>query len=520
MSRTPKRKLKLGLFCAVLSLYTLLAFHLPFFRHVLQQVESGANGVFIFISLLLVMLLANYFFYYLILWPGRIAGRAIVAASLVCDALCLYFINTYDVLIDASMMGNVFNTRYSEASAFFSWAGAAYVLLLGVLPALYVLLRKLEFGSWKRWLANVGASLALLALVVFANMSNFPWIDRNSTVLGSLIMPWSYTVNSIRWHNKVKERNREELPLPDARIADDGKAVCVLIIGESARQDHFSLYGYDRLTNPLLEKDSVRAYPARAAATYTTGGVKAILDHKPSDKLYEILPNYLWRNGVDVVWRTSNWGEPPLHIEKIRKLSQLKELYPDKAGDFDGMLFEDLQGELELQGEQNRPSDKHLIVLHTQTSHGPSYNKRYPSEFAQFTPECTTVEMSKADPDELINSYDNSILYTDYLIHSAIEQMNSLPPDWRCCVLYVSDHGESLGENNLYMHGVPISLAPREQVEIPFIVWVRDASSGDGKALTLRPVEELSQYNVFHSVLGFLGVESEIYNPQMDIFNN
>ena len=299
--------------------------------------------------------------------------------------------------------------------------------------------------------------------------------------------------------------NQKEIMLPDAAIADEGRDVCVLIIGESARRDHFSLYGYERETNPLTSQDGVTALIAEAAATYTTAGVKAILDHKPSGKLYEILPNYMNRTGVDVIWRTSNWGEPPVHIEKYHKARNIKEMYPEADERYDGILLEGLKDEI-LAGDKA----KTLVILHTNTSHGPTYNKKYPAEFEVFTPVCTTVEMSKADPQELMNAYDNSILYTDYLIHSVIEMLKDMP-QVRSCMLYVSDHGESLGENNLYMHGVPMSIAPREQIEIPFIVWTSDVN-------TKVKQEEVTQYHVFHSIMDFLGIESPIFDESRNIF--
>jgi lipid A ethanolaminephosphotransferase len=279
----------------------------------------------------------------------------------------------------------------------------------------------------------------------------------------------------------------------------------VLIIGESARRDRFSLYGYERETNPLLARDSVTALIANAAATYTTAGVKAIVDHAPIGKLYEILPNYLFRTGVDVVWRTNNWGEPPVHIEKYRKVEDLKQMYPEADAAYDGILLEGLKEEVQSSGK-----DKVFIVLHTSTSHGPTYNKKYPSEFEKFTPVCNTVEMSKVNPEELNNAYDNSILYTDYLIHNTIEAMKKLE-GWSSCVLFVSDHGESLGENNLYMHGVPMSMAPREQVEIPFIVWTSDNS------LKIKE-QKVGHYHVFHSVLDFFGVQSPVFDSDKTIF--
>ena len=279
----------------------------------------------------------------------------------------------------------------------------------------------------------------------------------------------------------------------------------MLIIGESARRDRFSLYGYERETNPLLAKDTVTALIANAAATYTTAGVKAILDHAETNKLYEILPNYLYRNGVDVLWRTTNWGEPPVHIEKYHQVEQIKERYPEANTEYDEVLLTGLKEEI-----NSSTNNKVFVVLHTSTSHGPTYNKKYPAEFEKFTPVCNTVEMSKADPTELNNAYDNSILYTDYLIHSTIEVLRGVT-DRSCCVLFVSDHGESLGENNLYMHGVPMSMAPREQIEIPFIVWTSD------KSIKIKN-QEVGQYHTFHSVLDFFGMKSPIFDENKTIF--
>ena len=490
----------------ILSAFTLAAYHIPFFRLVLDKIEGGFNGVLITAGLAVLMLALNHFFYYLVLYTGRFVGRCILAFTFVADAISLYFINSYEVLITDSMMGNVFNTQFSEASGFFSLAAVLYVLFLGVIPCIFIFAAKTDFGSFKRFMANIGLALGLAVGIAFVNIQNWPWIDRNSTELGSLLMPWSYTVNTVRFYNGEKKRNQKEILLPDAQISNDSKDVCILIIGESARRDHFSLYGYEKPTNPLLEEDDVTALIANSAATYTTAGVKAILDHQPTGKLYEILPNYMYRTGVDVIWRTSNWGEPPVHIEKYHTVRDLKKMYPDADDRYDGILLTGLKEEI-----MSSEKDKILVILHTNTSHGPTYNKKYPTEFERFTPVCTTVEMSKANPQELMNAYDNSVLYTDYLIHSAIEILKEIP-DRRACMLYVSDHGESLGEGNLYMHGVPMSIAPKEQVEIPFIVW----TSID--AAEVKELDEVGQYHVFHSVMDFLGVESPVFDEDKNIF--
>ena len=501
-----KRPISLQAECMILSAFTLAAYHIPFFRLVLDKIEGGFNGVLITAGLAVLMLALNHFFYYLVLYTGRFAGRCILAFTFIADAISLYFINSYEVLITDSMMGNVYNTQFSEASGFFSLAAVLYVLFLGVIPCIFIFAAKTDFGSFKRFLSNIGLALGLAVAIAFVNIQNWPWIDRNSTELGSLLMPWSYTVNTVRYYNGEKKRNQKEILLPDAVISNDSKDVCILIIGESARRDHFSLYGYEKMTNPLLAEDNVTAFIANSAATYTTAGVKAILDHQPTGKLYEILPNYMYRTGVDVIWRTSNWGEPPVHIEKYHTVRDLKKMYPDADDRYDGILLTGLKEEI-----MSSEKDKILVILHTNTSHGPTYNKKYPAEFERFTPVCTTVEMSKANPQELMNAYDNSVLYTDYLIHSAIEILKEIP-DRRTCMLYVSDHGESLGEGNLYMHGVPMSIAPKEQVEIPFIVWTSEDTA------EVKELDEVGQYHVFHSVMDFLGVESPVFDEDKNIF--
>ena len=501
-----EKKVKLWLYCLVLSIFTIAAYHLPFFRHLVGCIDSGFNGVVLFASAALILLVLDFFLYYVLVFLGRFVGKCIVAFTLFGDAVMLYFVNDYQVLVTDEMMGNVLNTQYSEASGFFSLAFVLYIVGLCVIPCIYVFGRKVDYGGWKGFLGGGGIALAALAAVVFGNMKNWPWIDRNSTELGSLLMPWSYTVNTFRYLDAKHKAERSEILLPDPTSVSGSKDVCVLFIGESVRRDHFSLYGYPRETNPYTSKDGVKAYVAESSATYTSAGVKAILEHAPSRELYEILPNYLLRMGADVSWRTSNWGEPPVHTSKYYKMGDLKKRFPDADDHYDGILLEGLKEDIE-----SSSADKVFIVIHAYTNHGPAYNTNYPPQFEVFTPVCNTVEMAKTSQEELFNAYDNSVVYTDYLIHSVIEVLRSVT-DRRSCLVFVSDHGESLGENNLYMHGVPFSMAPREQIEIPFVVWTSDSS------LVYRDIDLVGQHSVYHTVLDFFGVESPVFDEKLSIF--
>ena len=177
-----------------------------------------------------------------------------------------------------------------------------------------------------------------------------------------------------------------------------------------------------------------------------------------------------------------------------------------QRADYDEILLSGLKEEI-LASEKN----KVLIILHTSTSHGPAYSKKYPAKFEVFKPVCNSVELAKCSKEELMNAYDNTIVYTDYLLHTLIETLKELK-EYDSSMIFVSDHGESLGEKKLYMHGVPMSIAPKEQYEIPFIVWMSDSTR------LLKPYKSLTQLHVFHSVLNFLGIESPIYNEEMNIF--
>ncbi|HMC01983.1 MAG TPA: phosphoethanolamine--lipid A transferase EptA, partial [Flavobacteriaceae bacterium] len=483
-------------------------FHLPFFKFVFNNLDyKSLDGIIIIVSLVILMLVVNAFVLYLIFFLSQFVGKVLLVLFFIINAVALYFINTYNIIIDETMIGNVLNTNYEEASSFFSFRLIVYLIVLGIIPSIIIIKIKTLKVPVKNFLINFSLTLIFIISMVFVNAGNWLWIDKNSTELGALVMPWSYVVNTSLFYIHKSQENKKEILLPNATIKDAEKSVAVLVIGESVRSENFSLYGYERLTNPLLSKtENVYSFNATACATYTRAGVKCILEHTNTKKLYEILPNYLYRNDVEVIWRTTNWGEPPIHIKNFIKKNDLKK---DCEGDkckYDEILLSGLN-------EQILASDKNkiLIVLHTSTSHGPSYSKKYPPEFETFKPVCNSVELGKCTSEELINAYDNTIVYTDYILSSLIENLKQLK-EYNSTMIFVSDHGESLGENNLYMHGIPARIAPKEQLEIPFIVWLSDSSK------KLKPNETLSQNHVFHSVLNFLAIKSPIYDESMSIF--
>jgi lipid A ethanolaminephosphotransferase len=508
LKRILTSKIKLAHFVLIVSFLNFLLFHYPFFRFVVNNINyKNFNGIIVISSLIILMLVLNAFIFYLIFYISRRAGKFLAILFFIANAISVYFVNTYGVIIDESMIGNALNTKYEEASSFFSIKLLVYIIILGVLPGIFFIKAKIGKVTFKRFLTTSLLTLLFIVVIAFANARNWLWIDKYSKQLGGLAMPWCYAVNISLFYIHQYKENQKEILLPDATIKDNKKSIVVLVIGESARKQNFSLYGYPKNTNPLLSSTpNVFCFNATSCATYTTAGVKCILEHTSTDDLYEILPNYLNRNNAEVIWRTTNWGEPPVHIKNYQNREALM---PDCKGEdcsYDEILLSGLNEQI-LASKKN----KILVILHTSTSHGPAYSKKYPKKFEVFSPVCNSVELSNCSQTELINAYDNTIVYTDYLLHSVIQNLKQLK-EYNSTMLFVSDHGESLGEKNLYMHGVPISFAPKEQYEIPFIVWLSDNSR------QLKPNRTLSQNYVFHSVLSFLSIQSPIYVEEMNIF--
>ena len=471
--------------------------NLPFLGYVYGTSGSLWRVILLGGSLLCLLYAGVYF----LLSAGKTVGRVILSLLVIINAGCLYFFRTYGVMLDLTMIGNVFNTDWREASSFICVKSVLYVLVLGVLPCVLVWWRRRDHWNWRRFALNTGGSLVAGLVLALPCVFAGDWSGKTERVGFNLLLPWAYVANSARYAADGGKRISNEILLPYATVSKEkGKEVIVLVIGESSRWDHFSLYGYERSTSPLLEAEGerLRKFKAVSNGTFTIEGVHSMLRYYNTDKYYEFLPNYLFRNGVDVIWRANNGGGPKLHIQNYLRIEK---------DEYDEALLEGI-------GEAIATSDRDrvFVVLHTNTSHGPDYDNRYPPEFAVFTPTKEETTKTPRSREGIINSYDNTIVYTDYLLHRVIEMLKGLD-GWRSAMMFVSDHGESLGEKGVYMHGLPNLIAPPEQFMIPFIVWTSDNSVRTDESA------ELTQFYVFHSVMNFLGMRSPIYDDSKNIFN-
>jgi len=297
----------------------------------------------------------------------------------------------------------------------------------------------------------------------------------------------------------------------------------IMVIGETARTDRFSLNGYERNTNPNLAQESVISFTNMSACgTNTALSLPCMFSmlgrddytHGEGKNMSNVL-DIIKHAGVEVIWLENNTGAKGIANRldfKNFTSSSVNTICDIECRD-EGMLS-DLGVFIETRTDKDI-----LIVLHSMGSHGPAYYKRYPQAFEVFTPTCQTNQLYECSDEEINNAYDNSIIYTDYFLSKVIAFLKNNSNHYASAMLYVSDHGESLGENGIYLHGLPYTLAPKEQTQVSAILWFNEAMSAmhDWNLIEEKSDTLLSHDNLSHTLLRLMGVETDVYDQSLDI---
>jgi lipid A ethanolaminephosphotransferase len=452
---------------------------------------------------------------------------------LLTTAVVSYFSDSFGVVIDKSMIHNILETDVNEAFELVTWALFNHLLWFGVIPAILVAVTRIRTHSRKKeLLIRCGVVLGSLAVLLGLGMTHykqFVLFGRQNRDLRVYLNP-SYPFYSLQKVIQKKYFSRNEGPLrlvaPDAVKSQDGsKTVVVLALGETARAREFSFNGYERDTNPqLASRDVINFSRVQSCGTSTAESLPCIFSPLGREKYsrdkvarQENLLDILQRVGVTVLWRDNNSGSKGL-ADRIVYEDLSREADTDLCeGDncFDEILLQNLDRRLaETTGDM-------LIVLHMKGSHGPSYYKRTPTAFKVFSPECALDNILECPQQTIVNAYDNTIVYTDHVLAKIIDLLRS--QNFPTAMLYVSDHGESLGEGGVYLHGLPYALAPAEQKHIPMMFWASEnfitQKSLDIDALRAHSKRPYSHDVIFHSIFGLFDIDSEIYRQNLDIFS-
>lgn len=434
------------------------------------------------------------------------------------SCISLYFITFYGVLIDSDMIQNVMQTDIKEVKDLLSWRLVLLAIVV-LLFCVFILRIRIENNTEQGFFKKIRVRVLSAFLGCFIFLIFFMPLSKT-------FIPFFRTYNEIRMYNipfypiyavyryyvRFLKPKSEFKTIGDDAFKEDNatKKLLVLVVGETARAANYSLGGYTKNdTNFYTNKNNVVFFDNfSSCGTATAVSLPCMFSlskrqNYSSSEYQENVMDILQKTGVKASWIDNNSGECKGVCDRLSDKQQL-------SSDWDENLLPFLKERLDSLDTQN------IIVLHLQGSHGPAYYKRYPSEFKKFTPTCDTNELSKCDSEALINTYDNTLLYTDYLLSEIIKLLKE-KKDYESSLLYLSDHGESLGENGIYLHGMPYAIAPRHQTHIPVIFWSSDenlmTTAQNHKSLNL------SQDNLFSTLLGYFNIQTAVYEPSYDLLN-
>ncbi|KZE33459.1 phosphoethanolamine transferase [Crenobacter luteus] len=512
--------------------FLLLAANATFWQR-LSEVVGGSER-WPLIGAAFVLLLAVYT---LCLTPlaVRYVFKPVATALLLLAAGLAYFTAQYGVMIDTTMVQNVAETNPAEVRDLLTPKLAAYLFGLGVLPSWLLWKTPIAYRQPAReLLAKVAVALgccvtvAVIALGFYQDLAS---LVRNHREIRFVLAPANALQASYRYL-----RHRGDTPVAVAALGLDARrphaagarrSLTVIVVGETARADHFALNGYPRPTNPRLMREGgvISLGQVRSCGTETAVSVPCMFSGLGRDnysdgaaKSRENLLDVLRHAGLTVWWRDNQAGCKGV-CARVPTMTVTPQTAPAHCADGECRDEGLLAG---LQDEIDRLPGDGVVVLHMMGSHGPAYYKRYPAAFERFTPVCRTSELGRCEAGQIVNAYDNTVLYTDHVLAELIALLRRNAETLDSAMIYLSDHGESLGENGLYLHGMPWLFAPDAQKHVASLLWLSDgfarARRVDTACLAARRDAPYSHDNLFHSVLGLLDVQTAVYQRELDLF--
>ena len=484
------------------------------------------GSLFVYITAIFIIILA--------LVCHRFLVKPLLIGFLLLSSVIAYYSNTYGTIFDYKMISNLFESSVSEASDLFNFKLLLYIGLLGGLPSLVIYYANHDHPHWKletiarvKLLAIAGITVAAVS---FTFSGHYTSMMREHRDLVGKVNPSYALAQSL----KLAKRSLLSYSYPHLvvgakakiPVGDNDRELVIMVVGETARADHFSLNGYGRKTNPRLKREKVVNFPDFwSCGTSTAYSVPCIFSHytrteftRAKAKVADNALDILKRSGVSVLWRDNNSSSKGVADNVTYEDYQTAELNTHcnevECRD-EGML-------VGLQEYINAHKDGDiLIVLHQMGNHGPAYYKRYPKRFEKFTPVCNTNDLGACTSEEITNAYDNAILYTDYFLSKVIELLKKNDDDFETAMVYASDHGESLGEMGVYLHATPYLLAPDAQKHVPAVMWFgKNFETEDLGDIENMRKKRLSHDNIFSTLLGLFEIRTSAYDPKMDILDH
>lgn len=513
------------------SLFLTLFANMTFFKHVFGTYGLTWNLTPMIVSLGIVLWAVQVLVFTLL--GSRYVIKPLLIAVLLLSSLVAYFMDTYDIVVDTHMIQNVMETDMHESVDLLSIEQVLYFLVLGVLPSVILYRLNIERLSFKtamiEKLKTVGFALGIIVVIIFGFSKFYTSFFREHKPLRLYTNPTFY-LYSIGQYTKqafshpimgLKQIGQDAKTLS---VGTDRKLI-ILVVGEAARWDHFSLNGYTRETNPLLSKEDIVNFPNfTSSGTETAVSVPCMFSCYGREKYdkevalhTENVLDVLGHAGINVLWRDNNSDSKGVAVRlpyEDYKTSKKNTMCEDGECRDEGML-------VGLQEYINaHPKGDIVIVLHQMGNHGPAYYKRYPKAFEKFTPICKSNQLEQCTQPEITNAYDNAILYTDYFLSKVIGLLKVNDEGFKTAMFYLSDHGESLGEKGLYLHGFPYTIAPEAQKHIPSVMWFGKDYEIKKEIVKRNASKAYSHDFLFHTILGMVEVNTSVYQPKLDILHD
>jgi len=518
------------------SLLWLLLYNERFWQLTVQAMWRPSIGSIVFLATLFVVTLSLQSIL-LLMWPTRWLMRAAASALFVIAALGSYFCSEYGAIMNKEMMRNVLQTDVAEVGALLNPELWLHVGLLGLVPAVLVWRVRLPNTPFKRQLSRralaVLAALAISVLSLFSSPANYATFFRQHKPVRFTLSPAAEVVSMAELLADTRGKASASL-LDPAGAAERTAApapkplVLFLVIGETARAANFQLGGYARETNPELSRIAGVTYfqHTMSCGTSTAISVPCLFSHLPRAQFdvdtaahYTNLLDSLAKAGFDVEWRDNNSGCKGVcaRVTSIDYSNSNDPRYCADSNCFDEVMLSDLPARL---AKITRDT---VIVFHQKGSHGPAYAQRYPTAFETFQPACRSNQLQHCTPQEITNAYDNTIAYTDHVLARQIEMLQNAALRLDSLLIYVSDHGESLGENGIYLHGMPYAFAPAVQKEVPMLVWTSASYARraglNADCLQTSAALPVSHDFFYHTVLAAAEVRNQVYDRHLDLIS-
>lgn len=490
-----------------------------FFSRVFEFALQEKNYVVLVTTPFVLFCIFMFVFNLLFLFTYKYSYKTILGIIIFVVAISEYFMNTFGTIIDKNMIFNVVQTDTREAFDLLTLKLVIYIILLGIVPIALLSKITINFKSYKNELINkliISFFFFIVIIISYISLSKqYSPFFRNHGDLRFYITP-TYPIYSFGKFISFQLQSKQEIVTigEDAKkIPFEKKRLIVMIVGETARAQNFELNGYDKSTNPLLSEtpNIVNLNNVYSCGTATAVSVPCMFskfgrnDYGDDKQNYENLVDILNKTGVNVVWLDNNSGGSKGVADRLKNVKYYG------GSNFDEVMFDDLKKSI------NNINKDTFIVLHQQGSHGPTYYKRYPENFKKFEPTCDTPEIDKCSQEEVINTYNNTIVYTDYIVSEVIKMLQAQQKNVDTSLLYFSDHGESLGENGIYLHGLPYLIAPDAQKHIPSIFWFGNGFDKQKNILSSKKNNDFSHDNIFHTVLGLFNISTKEYDHKLDI---